>query len=236
MSPPATEAATAAPPAGAAAMGRPPPPGLDPLDHLDASLHDFEASSPPLPSAAAGKSPAFGYPAHRSGFLESDPTDTDESLRDSVSAGGYSPPAWRRLGNGDRSSGFWRKSDNILGSPLPPMLPAAHHLYRPRSLSRASSRDAYDGYGDDDDLAHFGDDEMAEDARYLAQAIRTRLPTGSLSPEKGRSPDPDLGDPTVRVEEQLMDDMRGPAAKKDVSENCRCRRCPPPLRCDPPDR
>ncbi|OAA68050.1 hypothetical protein SPI_00245 [Niveomyces insectorum RCEF 264] len=61
-----------------------------------------------LPQASENYSP------NQSGFLE---TDTDnESMLDSVSVGGYSPPAWRRLGNGDRSSGFWRKGDNILGS------------------------------------------------------------------------------------------------------------------------
>ena len=58
----------------------------------------------------------FGYPSTHSGFLETDNEET-ESLQDSVSVGGYSPPAWRRLENGDLSSGFWRKSDNILGSP-----------------------------------------------------------------------------------------------------------------------
>ncbi|CAK7266071.1 hypothetical protein SEPCBS57363_001910 [Sporothrix epigloea] len=54
-----------------------------------------------------------------------------ESINDSDSAGGYSPPAWRRLENGDRSSGFWRKCDNILGSPswAPPTdLPRQQHL------------------------------------------------------------------------------------------------------------
>ena len=111
-----------------------------PEDHSDVLLPDFEPTSRALlhPAAAAApntstsRSPnypnhphqhnPFGYPSPHSasGFLAHSDRGTDQdpdldSLPDSVSAGGYSPPAWRRLGNGDRSSGFWRKSDNILG-------------------------------------------------------------------------------------------------------------------------
>ncbi|PNH33728.1 hypothetical protein VD0002_g8927 [Verticillium dahliae] len=125
----------------------------DPLDHLDASLQDFEPTTPAHPH--------FGYPSHHSG-LRSD--DTESDLLDPVdSPGGYSPPAWRRLGNGNRDSGFWRKTNDILGT------------FPPRG-SRASSP-AYD----DADL--LGDD-------VLDRAVRTRLPTGSMSPDKRRSPSP----------------------------------------------
>jgi len=127
-------------------------------DHpsLDASLQDFEPGSSEL-----GQSPGFGpYPSHHSGYRSE---DSESERAESVSGGGYSPPAWRRSKNGVRSSGFWRSSDNVLGK---------------RSRS---SRDSSPEY------------ESAEDGadKILAAAARTRLPTGSLSPEKRRSPSPD---------------------------------------------
>lgn len=123
---------------------------------LDASLQDFEPGSSEL-----GQSPRFGlYQSHHSGYRSE---DSDSERAESLSGGGYSPPAWRRSKNGVRSSGFWRSSDNILGK---------------RSRS---SRDSSPEY------------ESAEDGadKILAAAARTRLPTGSLSPEKRRSPSPD---------------------------------------------
>lgn len=138
---------------------------FDPQDHLDASLHDFESVSRSPP-------PFLRYPSAHSGFLRSDTeADLSEMENSTVSAGGYSPPAWRRLGNGDKSSGFWRTGDNPLGyGGLPP---------RFRSRSRESSPE-YDSMDDDYD-----------NEETLAAAIRTRLPTGSMSPEKERSPEPD---------------------------------------------
>ena len=127
-------------------------------DHpsLDASLQDFEPESSGL-----GQSPRFGpYQSHHSGYRSE---DSDSERAESVSGGGYSPPAWRRSKNGVRSSGFWSSSDNVIGK---------------RSRS---SRDSSPEY------------ESAEDGadKILAAAARTRLPTGSLSPEKRRSPSPD---------------------------------------------
>lgn len=143
--------------------------------------------------AQNSESKNFGYLSTHSGFLE---TDT-ESMRDSVSVGGYSPPAWRRLGNGDRSSGFWRNCDNILGSPT--MTPAwsssspvaqapvnTAHYQRDqlcREWSPGFSSADEDVMDPDDDVFDNDDDDVV-----LAQAIRTRLP-GSLSPEKERSPE-----------------------------------------------
>ncbi|KAM0331655.1 hypothetical protein ACHAQA_003334 [Verticillium albo-atrum] len=130
---------------------------FDPLDQLDASLQDFEPTTPP--------NPMFGYPSHHSGFRSD---DTESDLLDPVdSPGGYSPPAWRRLGNGNRDSGFWRRTNDILGS------------FPPRD-SRESSPE-YDN--DDLDRDLLGDD-------VLHRAMRTRLPTGSMSPDKRRSPSP----------------------------------------------
>ncbi|KAF3358704.1 GDP-mannose transporter [Verticillium dahliae VDG1] len=123
------------------------------LPALPAPESDALPTTPPHPH--------FGYPSHHSGFRSD---DTESDLLDPVdSPGGYSPPAWRRLGNGNRDSGFWRKTNDILGT------------FPPRG-SRASSP-AYD----DADL--LGDD-------VLARAVRTRLPTGSMSPDKRRSPSP----------------------------------------------
>ena len=126
-------------------------------DHpsLDASLQDFEPGS-----SSTGQSPRFGYPSHHSGFR----SDSESEMADSVSGGRFSPPAWRREGNGNRSSGFWNRGTDTLGK---------------RSYDR-DSRESSPEYEDADD---------GQDAT-LAAAARTRLPTGSLSPEKGRSPSP----------------------------------------------
>ncbi|ROT36665.1 hypothetical protein SODALDRAFT_281759 [Sodiomyces alkalinus F11] len=124
---------------------------LDPLDHLDASLQDFEPTTPPKPT--------FGYPSHHSGFRSD---DNESDMPDPIdSPGGYSPPAWRRLENGRRDSGFWRRTNRILDA-------------FPDRSSRESSPEHDADEGDD----------------VLDKAIRTRLPTGSMSPEKARSPSP----------------------------------------------
>jgi hypothetical protein len=160
-------------------------------NHLDASLDDFRAPLTPPPTLP----PSFvRYPSARSGFAASsqaisDDLPGDEELREammdenasdlsSLSAGGYSPPAWRRLENGNRSSGFWKRNDNLLGLGMDgrygggssPMVDYFDDRFRIHDLH---------GHRDEDD----GED-------VLEQAIRTRLPTGSLSPEKGRTPEP----------------------------------------------
>jgi hypothetical protein len=128
-------------------------------DHpsLDASLQDFEPGSSEI-----GRSPRFGYPSHHSGFR----SDTDSEIADSISGGRYSPPAWRRDGNGNRSSGFWN-SRHGMGTSL-----------GKRSRGSRESSPEYESADDGED-------------QTLAAAARIRLPTGSLSPEKGRSPSPD---------------------------------------------
>jgi len=90
-------------------------------------------------------------------------SDTDSEIANSDSGGRYSPPAWRRELNGHRSSGFWNKrSNNMLGK---------------RSRDSRESSPEYESADDGAD-------------RTLEAAARTRLPTGSLSPEKRRSPSP----------------------------------------------
>ncbi|KAF3761797.1 hypothetical protein M406DRAFT_238285, partial [Cryphonectria parasitica EP155] len=103
--------------------------------------------------------------------------------------GGYSPPAWRRLGNGDRSSGFWRMGDDLLGyGGLPP----SGSGYRGRDLLSPGYDRADDGfYGCGDEVKlDDDDDDDDDDEDTLAAAIRTRLPTGSMSPVRERSLEP----------------------------------------------
>jgi hypothetical protein len=192
---------------------------VDPLDHLDASLRDFE--------------PSLGSPAH-SGFRSDDAAsdlmndsgmeeeleqEMDEEVEEEedVSAGGYSPPAWRRLGNGDRSSGFWRNGNDINGrgggggdGGVNAYGFGGFDLGGHRS--RGSSPE-YDSDGVDDEI--------------LEQAIRTRLPTGSLSPEKERSPEPEpvgLLGAAARIKRESGEEIVKPtmAGPKEVSENCKC--------------
>ncbi|KAK4109746.1 hypothetical protein N656DRAFT_791601 [Canariomyces notabilis] len=161
------------------------------LDQLDASLDDFAPSigSPRLP---------FGYPSAHSGF-RSDDTASEAGASDSgASAGGYSPPAWRRLGNGDRSSGFWRKTDNNLMD-----------MYDDAVRRSRESSPEYESADEGDEI--------------LAQAIRTRLPTGSLSPEKERSPEPEyypaqqhLIDEAINIKQEDLDARLALSALKDA--------------------
>ena len=123
---------------------------------LDASLQDFEHGSTDL-----NQFPLYGYPSHHSGFR----SETESDIAPSDSGGRYSPPAWRREGNGHRSSGFWNERSRL-------------HEEKGKG-SRESSPDY----------------ESADDGRdvTLEAARTTRLPTGSISPEKGRSPSPGAG-------------------------------------------
>ncbi|OTB01920.1 hypothetical protein M426DRAFT_74950 [Hypoxylon sp. CI-4A] len=75
------------------------------------------------------------------------------------SNGNYSPPAWKRLENGDRWYGYARESRDILGrlEPTRRIFPGGSSIFQ---------------------------DDIFEAAR------RTRLPTGSLSPEKEDTPGP----------------------------------------------
>ncbi|KAJ4205526.1 hypothetical protein NW767_003591 [Fusarium falciforme] len=144
----------------------------DHLENLDASLRDFD-----LPASTLS-------PRHS--VLRSEAA-TEEDLEDSevASAGGYSPPAWRRLGNGDRSSGFWRGPHDFL---------AAGMQRGGLSTLRESSPE-------------FDDD--SEDEMVLERAIRTKLPKGSQSPDKGRSPSPERHeDRTIQVK---VEDRATPA-------------------------
>lgn len=181
---------------------------FNPLDHLDASLQDFELNGP---IGSSPPPPPFGYPSHRSGFRSSDADDVEsasEPADSMLSAGGYSPPAWRRLGNGDRSSGFWRRTDDLLGA-------------MPTPRSRESSPEY--------DSADEGDEDVV-----LARAIRTRLPTGSLSPEKEwASPEPEdrtfgMQNTTLRLDD-FASKTKSPSALLTPRETPVADNCKPPL-------
>lgn len=139
-----------------------------------------------------------------------DNLDDDDSDTSLSTTGNYSPPAWRRLENGDRWYGSWRDGNDVLVR---------------RALNK--SLPFYPQF----------DPEIFEAAR------RTRLPTGSLSPEKGRSPEPDIrvdddslakrktrsptpvkqeadGDSTEKQRHRSTTASMSPSPSKD---NCRCR-------------
>ncbi|KAI0909514.1 hypothetical protein F4823DRAFT_624849 [Ustulina deusta] len=124
------------------------------------------------------------YPPARSdcGFSAETPDVNDESddnLDDvSLSNGNYSPPAWRRLGNGDRFYGNWRGGNDVL-------------VLRALNKSRLLDPD--------------------HDSDVFEAARRTRLPTGSLSPEKGRSPEPDTcgdDDTLVKIKSESISPIK----------------------------
>ncbi|KAG9246510.1 hypothetical protein BJ878DRAFT_279912 [Calycina marina] len=138
---------------------------------LNASLQDFEHRSIDLNHHthlySPQTSPRFGYlPSQHSGFR----SESDSEPAPSNYRGRYSPPAWRREGNGHRSSGFWNRQVR-------------------EEMSRGSSPEY----------------ESADDGREatLEAARKTRLPTGSSSPEKRRSPSPEkLGGANGQVERE----------------------------------
>ncbi|KAK5633333.1 hypothetical protein RRF57_009047 [Xylaria bambusicola] len=178
------------------------------------TMHFSEASLDDVDYATLKSPPPrhLAYPLVRSdrGFsAETHDDESDDNLDDvSLSNGNYSPPAWRRLENGDRFYGNWRGGNDAM-------------VRRAFDKSRLL------------DPNH--DSDIFEAAR------RTRLPTGSLSPEKGRSPEPDTGDddtlvkiksesmppikeetdrhPTEDPRQSMMASMP-PSATRD---NCRCR-------------
>lgn len=187
-------------------------------DPLDASLADYLPPSPPLTQEQ--DTVKFGYPSAHSGFRseESEPDleedEDDEAPASVASGGGYSPPAWRRLGNGGRSSGFWR------GAPLPPPPRAGTGGFGGFDVEgRDRSRESSPGYDGDSVVdAVLGEmmDNNGEKDEVLARAVRTRLPAGSVSPEKGRSPEPE-----VKRERSIMEESKGTIEGKDVSDNCK---------------
>ena len=159
----------------------------------EGSVEDLPFKTPMSPPQ-----PHLGHLSVHSAFPFSDPesdhVESDESLDgeddDSHSASGYSPPAWRRLENGQRNKGFWDYEDD--------------HFVGPSDNNHPLSPD---------------DSAFLADNYILEQAIRTRLPTGSLSPEKGCTPEPDA---RAGEDETLVDHVkseRGSPLKRVISDD-----------------
>lgn len=151
---------------------------LDPLEHLDASLEsEFDPTTVLLRRPTLEHLPqnqgqsSSGAAVLRSSELTSEDLPSDnESLSEEASAGGYSPPAWRRLGNGGRNNGFWRN----------------HHPLSQQD-DYISENEDFDGLRESSpEMGNYEDDGD----EILRRAIQTRLPRGSMSPDKERSPEP----------------------------------------------
>ena len=182
------------------------------FDGLDVSLRDFESplspdsmrlSMPPSEPATTEADEDELMMRRREQGEDEDELEAGEDPLDSEtgSAGGYSPPAWRRLGNGDRSSGFWRGPVDALG-----VLPV------PLRLGTRESSPM---------LAHNLDGHEGDDTGILERAIRTRLPKGSQSPERTRHSTPlgGLEDDTLRARRRSHSVEPGP--EEPAAENCR---------------
>lgn len=104
--------------------------------------------------------------------------ESDDNLDDTeLSNGNYSPPAWRRLENGDRWYGNWRGGNDIVAL---------------RTLDKSGRR-----------ASHYN-------TQVFEEARRTRLPTGSVSPEKGRTPEPGArdDDTVVKMKSESMPPLK----------------------------
>ncbi|KAI1074779.1 hypothetical protein F5B20DRAFT_573890 [Whalleya microplaca] len=139
------------------------------------------------------------YPPMPSGYGFSDeeldpPDESDDEMDDEMlSNGNYSPPAWRRLQNGDRWYGNWRGSADYLGNlrKSSRLLSPKHAMFR---------------------------NEVFEEAR------RTRLPTGSLSPEKGVTPEPetpDEEDTVVKMKTESASPVKAKSPDETTGEDSR---------------
>lgn len=206
------------------------------IDPLDVSLRDFE--TPPSPVSLRHSIPP-SEPAvmtddeqdeDEDEMIDRDPESGDSRHRhhhllasETASVGGFSPPAWRRLGNGDRSSGFWRP---------PPVESRLHPPSRHQhSLSRESSPECE---GDETDglikktngaAATAGNNSVLGVVEILDRAMRTRLPRGSMSPDKERSPSPERAeteDVTLRMDNNKVV-QRKPTESPEppAAENCK---------------
>ncbi|XWW98707.1 hypothetical protein V2A60_006709 [Cordyceps javanica] len=189
--------------------------------HLDASLQDFEPPASPASPMTEATSPTS---TRQSSVLASSEPATEEgdhrpaassnlgadSEADSA-AGGFSPPAWRRLGNGDRSSGFWRHQrddDDDDDDDDDTLAVLARRRLSPRGLSPFSDD------SDDDD-----EGSLSGGSSILQRAIQTRLPAGSQSPEKLRTPSPQVQADKIKVEPAHSELVIAPTSRAAPSDN-----------------
>ncbi|KAH6605716.1 hypothetical protein Trco_004869 [Trichoderma cornu-damae] len=160
-----------------------------------------------------------------SSVLPSETAIEDDLLADldAASAGSYSPPAWRRLANGSRSNGFWRApSHDALGAMAPMRLAVRSTPFNARC--GGDDLDDLDDLDDDDD----GGGGLGRDADnrndILQRAIRTRLPTGSMSPDKVRSRSPEANrSGTLRFEAPTPPVLERILESPPPTDNCNLR-------------
>jgi hypothetical protein len=160
-------------------------PHLDGLDDDDVSLRDFEPSLSPV-------SLRHSVMTEEDSEAETDGSRSPPHGSETGFANGFDPVAWRSLRNGERNYGFFSPPDSGLA-----VIPGSSFSNRMGSPG-FQGLNAYERHGRG--RSHGGGRDEDDDL-VLEQAIRTKLPKGSMSPEKGRSPSPERSDePTMRFE------------------------------------
>ena len=101
--------------------------------------------------------------------------EEEEEEEEDVSVGGYSPPAWRRLGNGDRSPGFW--GGPSLDKPRPGLFRDGSPVLNRHVIKLEGQKN--------EDMFHEG---AKGHANGLETASRIGLPRGSSSSGKVTDP------------------------------------------------
>lgn len=204
---------------------------------LDASLQDFE--SPPSPSTEATSSasthPSSTRPSsvlpgsefapeedihhlqgqhHHQSPPPSSPSNLDAESEADSAAGGFSPPAWRKLDNGRRSAGFWK--GRLHDGPALGATALGYQLTDPSSPIANAGNSVGEKEDDDSDIGNASDTTS-----ILQRAIRTRLPRGSQSPVKMRSPNPEAQDDTIKVESLAPALTVASPPREAPSDNCK---------------
>jgi hypothetical protein len=142
------------------------------LEHpslTDSVLRSFEQNQNPNPRDRSNSPGSFGYPSRHSpsGFR----SETTSERGSSPSPSRFNPPAWTRGAEEPRAAGGFYNNPS-------------------RNLGYVGSRQGTP-YGSSPYSSRHGSPEYESDGENMqALAARTRLPSGSLSPEKFRSVSP----------------------------------------------
>ncbi len=194
-----------------------------PDDVIDVSLRDLD---PPL----SPESPRHSIePCEAANTTDGEEEDDDSHLPDSEigSAGGFSPPAWRRHVPPPPRHPLPHQQRHRRGyQPQHPLLHAGNGMWRgpvdalgTLPFTREHTPESRLGGGYD------SCDDSGIDSGILEQAIRTRLPRGSESPMKGRSLSPEPRDESTLRLRAVSRDATSPIAVSELpiaSENCEC--------------
>jgi hypothetical protein len=195
--------------------------------YTEASLDDVDFATPMTPPLKELEHLGARFDI---GFSGEGPDELDENSESDVSlddarstSSNYSPPAWRTLDdNPDDCPCRDRKDDVTRNTPSTPGNKLGHHNAVLNNHAILTMNEIFEA------------------------ARRARLPTGSLSPEKGRSPEPESrghGDTAVKVEREATaysndDTKKDPTVRKRETtveilspvverENCKCPRLSP---------